>query len=307
MQRFNLSRMGDHASAAGPVHDHPARARPASTPTSISAAPRTRRSPSRPWWCMSAGRAPPPPRCRRRSPTRSRRSCRSCPISTASRAIPAGRPFIRVNSERQDAARQGEGPLVPGAQEGRRHQARAAAGHHRPELQRRVRRRLFGALHAHRRRPEPRRAQGPRRGHPPAAAAGARRQQGRPHRRAAEKIFIEFSHAKLATLGVTPQQIFDSVARQNAVVPGGSVETSADRINLRVTGAFSGVARDRRRAGPGGRTGVPARRHRDGQARLRGPAQLHRARRTASRRSASASPCRTAPTSSRSARTSRAR
>jgi multidrug efflux pump subunit AcrB len=33
-----------------------------------------------------------------------------------------------------------------------------------------------------------------------------------------EKIFIEFSHAKLATLGVTPQQIFDSVAKQNAVV-----------------------------------------------------------------------------------------
>ena len=57
-----------------------------------------------------------------------------------------------------------------------------------------------------------------------------------------EKIFIEFSHAKLATLGVTPQQIFESVAKQNAVVSGGSVETSADRINLRVTGAFSGVA-----------------------------------------------------------------
>jgi multidrug efflux pump len=57
-----------------------------------------------------------------------------------------------------------------------------------------------------------------------------------------QKIFIEFSHTKLATLGVTPQQIFDSVARQNAVVPGGSVDTSADRINLRVTGAFSGVA-----------------------------------------------------------------
>src|SRR5262245_29859486 len=56
-----------------------------------------------------------------------------------------------------------------------------------------------------------------------------------------EKIFIEFSHTKLATLGVTPQQIFDSVARQNAVVAGGSVDTSADRINLRVTGAFKGA------------------------------------------------------------------
>src|SRR5947199_1982768 len=57
-----------------------------------------------------------------------------------------------------------------------------------------------------------------------------------------QKIFIEFSHAKLATLGVTPQQIFDSVAKQNAVISGGSVDTSADRINVRVTGAFIGVA-----------------------------------------------------------------
>src|SRR5262245_54135465 len=56
-----------------------------------------------------------------------------------------------------------------------------------------------------------------------------------------ERIFVEFSHAKLATLGVTPQQIFDSVARQNAVVSGGSVDTAADRINLRVTGAFTGA------------------------------------------------------------------
>jgi multidrug efflux pump len=56
-----------------------------------------------------------------------------------------------------------------------------------------------------------------------------------------EKIFIELSHAKLATLGITPQQVFDSVARQNAVTSGGSVDTRADRINLRVTGAFSGA------------------------------------------------------------------
>ena len=56
-----------------------------------------------------------------------------------------------------------------------------------------------------------------------------------------ERIYIEFSHAKLATLGVTPQQIFDSVARQNAVVAGGAVDTRADRINLRLTGAFAGA------------------------------------------------------------------
>jgi multidrug efflux pump len=57
----------------------------------------------------------------------------------------------------------------------------------------------------------------------------------------AQKIFIEFSHAKLATLGITPQQIFDSVVRQNAVQANGAVDTSADRVNLRVTGGFTGV------------------------------------------------------------------
>src|SRR6202521_1971390 len=56
-----------------------------------------------------------------------------------------------------------------------------------------------------------------------------------------QKIFIELSHEKLAMLGITPQQIFDGVAKQNAVTSGGSVDTSAERINLRVTGAFSGV------------------------------------------------------------------
>lgn len=56
-----------------------------------------------------------------------------------------------------------------------------------------------------------------------------------------ERIYIEFSHARLANLGITPQQIFDSVARQNAVVAGGAVDTRSDRINLRLTGAFTGV------------------------------------------------------------------
>ncbi|MEW5964609.1 MAG: efflux RND transporter permease subunit [Pseudomonadota bacterium] len=57
-----------------------------------------------------------------------------------------------------------------------------------------------------------------------------------------QRIFIEFSHRKLATLGITPQAIFDSVARQNAVTAAGTVETSADRIDVHVTGAFKGEA-----------------------------------------------------------------
>ncbi|MBY0381429.1 MAG: efflux RND transporter permease subunit [Xanthobacteraceae bacterium] len=56
-----------------------------------------------------------------------------------------------------------------------------------------------------------------------------------------ERVFVEFSHAKLATLGITAQALFDSLAKQNAVVPAGTVETSAQRVPLRVTGAFDSV------------------------------------------------------------------
>ncbi len=54
------------------------------------------------------------------------------------------------------------------------------------------------------------------------------------------KIYVEFSHAKLATLGIAPQAIFDSLQKQNAVAPAGVVETGAQRIPLRITGAFDG-------------------------------------------------------------------
>jgi len=57
----------------------------------------------------------------------------------------------------------------------------------------------------------------------------------------AERIFVEFSHAKLATLGITPQALFDSLAKQNNVTPAGMVETSAQRVPLRVTGALDGA------------------------------------------------------------------
>jgi multidrug efflux pump subunit AcrB len=56
-----------------------------------------------------------------------------------------------------------------------------------------------------------------------------------------QKIYVEFSQAKLATLGVTPQALFDSLARQNAVVPAGIVETDAQRVPLRVSGALDGA------------------------------------------------------------------
>ncbi|MFV0280504.1 MAG: efflux RND transporter permease subunit [Rhodoblastus sp.] len=57
-----------------------------------------------------------------------------------------------------------------------------------------------------------------------------------------QRIFVEFSQARLASLGVTPQAIFDSLARQNAVAASGVFETQANRIPVRVSGAFSGAA-----------------------------------------------------------------
>ena len=56
-----------------------------------------------------------------------------------------------------------------------------------------------------------------------------------------EKIYVEFSNAKLATLGITTDQLFQSLARQNAVVPAGVLETTAQRVPLRVTGALDGA------------------------------------------------------------------
>ena len=56
-----------------------------------------------------------------------------------------------------------------------------------------------------------------------------------------DRIFIEFSTKKLATLGLTPQAILENVAKQNAVNGTGAIETSADKVQLRVTGAFSGA------------------------------------------------------------------
>ena len=56
-----------------------------------------------------------------------------------------------------------------------------------------------------------------------------------------EQIHVDFSHAKLATLGIPVQAIFDAIARQNAVTPAGTFETGAQRIPLRITGALNGA------------------------------------------------------------------
>jgi multidrug efflux pump len=56
-----------------------------------------------------------------------------------------------------------------------------------------------------------------------------------------EKIYIELSHKKLATLNVDPLLIFNTLRAQNAVAPSGSVETASDRVHIRVTGDFESI------------------------------------------------------------------
>lgn len=54
----------------------------------------------------------------------------------------------------------------------------------------------------------------------------------------AERIFVSFSHDRLATLGLSPQDIFAALNSQNVLTPAGSVETKGPEIFLRVDGAF---------------------------------------------------------------------
>lgn len=56
-----------------------------------------------------------------------------------------------------------------------------------------------------------------------------------------EKVFIELSNSKLATLGVDLQTIFAALAQQNAVVATGSFETPSDRVYVRVSGAYADI------------------------------------------------------------------
>jgi len=57
----------------------------------------------------------------------------------------------------------------------------------------------------------------------------------------AQRIYVEFSYQRLATLGLTPEQIFTALARQNAVAPSGSVETAGPRAYIRLDGAFDSL------------------------------------------------------------------
>ncbi|OJT37309.1 efflux RND transporter permease subunit [Serratia plymuthica] len=54
----------------------------------------------------------------------------------------------------------------------------------------------------------------------------------------AERIFVSFSHDRLATLGISPQDIFSALNNQNVLTPAGSIETHGPQVFLRLDGAF---------------------------------------------------------------------
>jgi multidrug efflux pump subunit AcrB len=54
----------------------------------------------------------------------------------------------------------------------------------------------------------------------------------------AERIFVAFSHDRLATLGIPPQDIFSALATQNLVTPAGSIDTHGPEVFIRIDGAF---------------------------------------------------------------------
>jgi multidrug efflux pump len=56
-----------------------------------------------------------------------------------------------------------------------------------------------------------------------------------------EKIWIELSNTKLATLGVPMTVVQQALDEQNAVVPSGFFETTSERVQLRVSGRFDSV------------------------------------------------------------------
>ncbi|KAF1712080.1 multidrug transporter AcrB [Pseudoxanthomonas kalamensis DSM 18571] len=56
-----------------------------------------------------------------------------------------------------------------------------------------------------------------------------------------EKVWIELSNTKLATLGIPLASIQQALEQQNAIVAAGFFETPSDRVQLRISGGFDSV------------------------------------------------------------------
>jgi multidrug efflux pump subunit AcrB len=58
-----------------------------------------------------------------------------------------------------------------------------------------------------------------------------------------ERIFVEFSYARLANLGISARAIFEGLQRQNVVTPAGSIDTEGPQVFIRVDGAYDDLQR----------------------------------------------------------------
>ena len=54
----------------------------------------------------------------------------------------------------------------------------------------------------------------------------------------AERIFVEFSHDRLATLGVSPRDLFAALNGRNVMTPAGSIEAKGPQVFIRLDGAI---------------------------------------------------------------------
>ncbi|MBK4727066.1 efflux RND transporter permease subunit [Pantoea agglomerans] len=62
----------------------------------------------------------------------------------------------------------------------------------------------------------------------------------------AERIFVSFSHDRLATLGISPQDIFSALNSQNVLTPAGSIDTQGPQVFIRLDGAFDTLEKIRK-------------------------------------------------------------
>jgi multidrug efflux pump subunit AcrB len=53
-----------------------------------------------------------------------------------------------------------------------------------------------------------------------------------------ERIFVEYNNARLAELGLSPVQLQQILSSRNIIIPGGSIDTSEERISLEPSGNF---------------------------------------------------------------------
>src|SRR5207237_5542034 len=60
-----------------------------------------------------------------------------------------------------------------------------------------------------------------------------------------DRIVVEFSNQRLATVGVSARDAFDALARENAVTPSGSIDTKAQEVYIRLDGALDDLQKIR--------------------------------------------------------------